>query len=60
MGEVVPMHVGECVLVPSVAEGVELFCEGKATLLEVSIDTAGWNDAPRADLDWLAQWRNEE
>lgn len=57
MGTVVPMHVGECVLVPAVADSVELFCEGKATLLEVSIDTEGWTDSPNTERDWIAQWR---
>ena len=41
---VVPMHVGECVLVPAVADSVELFCEGAAKLLEVTVDTTGWDD----------------
>ena len=39
MDTIVPLHVGECVLVPAVAESVELFCEGPAKLLEVYIDT---------------------
>ena len=56
METIVPMHVGECVLVPAVAESVELFCEGPAKLLEVTVDTAGWTDAPRADNDWLAEF----
>ena len=43
MGTIVPMHAGECVLVPAVADQVELFCEGPAKLLEVTIDTTGWN-----------------
>ena len=56
MGSIVPMHAGECVLVPAVAERVELFSEGPAKLLEVTIDTTGWNDAPKADGDWMAQF----
>ena len=56
MDTIVPMHVGECVLVPAVADSVELFCEGAAKLLEVTIDTADWTDAPRDDNDWLAQF----
>lgn len=56
METIVPMHVGECVLVPAVAESVELFCEGPAKLLEVTVDTVGWTDAPRADNDWLAEF----
>ncbi len=35
---IVPMHVGECVLVPAVADSVELFCEGNAKLLEVTLN----------------------
>ena len=60
METIVPMHAGECVLVPAAAESVELFCEGPAKLLEVSIDTAGWTDAPRADNDWLAEFVGDE
>ena len=56
METIVPMHVGECVLVPAVADSVELFCEGPAKLLEVTVDTAGWTDAPRADNDCLAEF----
>ena len=56
MGVIVPMHAGECVLVPAAAESVELFCEGAAKLLEVTIDTDGWNDAPANDNDWVAQF----
>ena len=56
MGTVAPVHVGECVLVPAVADSVELFSEGRAALLEVSIDTDGWTDGPRIENDWLAQW----
>lgn len=36
---IVPIHAGECVLVPAVADSVELFSEGPAKLLEVYIDT---------------------
>ena len=53
---IVPMHTGECVLVPAVADSVELFCEGPAKLLEVTVDTTGWNDAPRTEGDWMAQF----
>ena len=60
MDTVVPMHAGECVLVPAVAESVDLFCEGRAKLLEVSIDTHGWNDAPQRDGGWLASWNGGE
>ena len=57
---IVPMHTGECVLVPATADSVELFCEGAAKLLEVSIDTADWHDAPRTDNDWVAQFIGKE
>lgn len=56
METIVPMHTGECVLVPAVADGVELFCEGNAKLLEVTIDTSTWEDKPNNDRDWLAQF----
>ncbi|MBR4739068.1 MAG: class I mannose-6-phosphate isomerase [Bacteroidales bacterium] len=63
METIVPMHVGECVLVPAVADSVELFCEINPTtgtraakLLEVTIDTSGWDDAPSEDNDWVAQF----
>lgn len=38
MDTIVPLHAGECVLVPAVAENVELYSEGPAKLLEVYID----------------------
>ena len=60
METIVPMHTGECVLVPAVADSVELFSEGHAKLLEVRIDTTGWNDAPRTDNDWLAQFVGQQ
>ena len=56
METIVPIHVGECVLVPAVADSVELFCEGPAKLLEVTIDTTGWDDAPSEENDWVAQF----
>lgn len=37
MDTLVPLHTGECVLVPAVADSVELFCEGPAKLLEVTV-----------------------
>jgi len=48
--------VGECVLVPAVADSVELYSEGAATLLEVTVDTQGWDDAPSTDRDWVARF----
>ncbi len=56
MDTIAPVHVGECVLVPAVADSVELFCEGPAKLLEVTIDTEGWDDAPSTEGDWVAQF----
>ncbi len=56
MDTIVPMHVGECVLVPAVADQVELFCEGPAKLLEVTVDTADWDEAADTDGDWVAQF----
>ena len=56
MDTIVPMHVGECVLVPAMADSVELFCEGAAKLLEVTIDTTDWDDAPNMENDWVAQF----
>ena len=49
MDTIVPMHAGECVLVPAVAESAELFVEGNATLLEVTIDPDGWDDEERGE-----------
>ena len=43
---IVPLHTGECTLLPAVADHAELFCEGSARLLEITIDTDGWNDQP--------------
>ena len=56
MDTIVPMHVGECVLVPAIADAVELFCEGSSKLLEVSIDTCGWDDEEDIEKDWVAQF----
>ena len=57
METIVPMHTGECVLVPAVADNVELFCEGPSKLLEITIDTSNWHDAPNTDNDWLATFQ---
>lgn len=57
METIVPMHTGECVLVPAVADNVELFCEGPSKLLEITIDTSDWHDAPNTDNDWLATFQ---
>ena len=58
METIVPLHAGECCLVPAAADSVELFPEGKAKLLEVTINTDGWNDEPQA-RPWLAEFSNE-
>lgn len=60
METIVPIHTGECVLVPAVADSVELFCEGPAKLLEVSIDTSDWDDAPATSNDWMASFVGHE
>lgn len=56
MDTIVPLHTGECVLVPAVADAAELYCEGEAKLLEVTIDTHEWNDPPSNENDWVAQF----
>jgi len=60
MDEIVPIHAGECVLVPAVAHTVELFSEGPAKLLEVYIDPDQWTDKEShnhsTDRDWVAQF----
>ncbi len=56
MDTIAPMHTGECVLVPAVADNVEMFCEGHATLLEVTIDTEGWDDPADTSNDWVARF----
>lgn len=38
MGHIIPMRAGECVLIPAVADIVELFPEGEAKLLEIYIE----------------------
>ena len=63
LGKVVPLHMGECVLVPAVADTVELFPEGKAKMLEVYIDPAQWTDTSRShihDNDWIAGYMETE
>lgn len=63
LGHIVPFHAGECVLVPAVADTVELFSEGPAKLLEIYIDPAQWRDEDlrhRNDRDWLARFVGSE
>lgn len=57
-----PMHAGECVLVPAVAEEVELFCEGPAKLLEIYVDPQQWTAAEphRGQRGWMAQFVGNE
>lgn len=62
MGQITPFHAGECVLVPAVAQEVELFSEGPAKLLEVYIDPEQWKDQRlrhAADHDLMAQFIGE-
>jgi mannose-6-phosphate isomerase len=59
LGQIVPFHAGECVLVPAVADDVELHCEDSATLLEVYIDPKDDKDEDlrhRGDMDWSARY----
>lgn len=59
MGTIVPIHAGECVLVPAVADSVELFPTGNAKLLEVYIDPKQWRGESRShshDNDWMASF----
>ena len=54
-----PIHAGECVLVPAVADTVELYSEGPAKLLEVYVDPEQWNEEGvnhSNDFDWTAQF----
>ena len=67
MDSIVPIHAGECVLVPAVADKVELFCfqpDGTekdavgAKLLEVYVDPDQYKGElhHRDELDWVAQF----
>ena len=54
---VVPFHAGECVLVPAVADMVELFAYGSAKLLEVYIDPQKLPEGGHQyDNDWIARF----
>lgn len=57
MDRIEPIHAGECVLVPAVADMVELFSQGPAKLLEIYIDPDQY-DGPNygGELDWVAQF----
>lgn len=58
METILPIHAGECALIPAMAEKVELFSEGPAKLLEIYIDPTQWTHKDShnhaTDLDWLA------
>ena len=59
LNTICPIHAGECVLVPAIAERVELYSEGPAKLLEIYVDPERWNeeDVDRThDFDWMAQF----
>ncbi len=54
-----PIHAGECVLVPALADEVELFSEGESNLLEVYVDPEQWKDNSvnhSNDFDWQASF----
>ena len=40
MGKIVPMRAGECILVPDIADIVEIFPEKEAKVLEIYIDNS--------------------
>ncbi|MBP5547538.1 MAG: class I mannose-6-phosphate isomerase [Bacteroidales bacterium] len=59
LNTICPIHAGECVLVPAVAETVELYSEGPAKLLEVYVDPAQWKEEGvnhSNDFDLMAQF----
>ena len=62
LDHIVPLHAGECVLVPAVAGEVELHChEGHAKLLEVYIDPEQY-DGPemhRGEISWISQFMSQ-
>ncbi|MBR1793102.1 MAG: class I mannose-6-phosphate isomerase [Bacteroidales bacterium] len=59
MDTIVPFHAGECVLIPAIADTVELFCEGMAKVLEIYIDPNHLPDdgqTHKYDRDWIAEF----
>ena len=59
LGTICPIHAGECVLVPAIADQVELFSEGTAKLLEVYVDPERWDGDEvnhLNDFDWTAKY----
>ena len=60
LGKIVPIHAGECVLLPAIADTAEIFPTAKARLLEVYIDPDQWTGQTRNhshDNDWLAEFK---
>ncbi len=58
-----PIHAGECVLVPAVADIVELYSEGPSKLLEVYVDPEKWTEEGvnhMHDFDWMAQFIGDD
>ena len=54
LGQIVPFHAGECVLLPAAADMAELHPQGTAKLLEVYVDPKQYSDDElrhRADRD---------
>lgn len=63
MDTICPIHAGECVLVPAVADIVELYSEGPAKMLEVYVDPSNWKDEDLRhanDFDWMAEFVGKE
>ena len=59
MDEICPIHAGECVLIPAVADIVELFSEGPAKLLEVYIDPERHTEKGNVrmmETDWISSF----
>ena len=59
MDTICPIHTGECVLVPAVANSVELYCTDSAKLLEVYIDPKKLPESTvdhTHDFDWTARF----
>ena len=62
LGTITPLHAGECLLVPAVANQVELFPDQSAKLLEIYVDPKLWNEEGidhEHDFDWLATFSTQ-
>lgn len=61
MDLIIPVHAGECVLVPAIADRVELFSQGPAKMLEIFVDPEQYkeDDFHKYDRDWVAQFIGE-